>query len=315
MEVALTQYRIYCTDGDGYLEQWLDHEPTCCFLNPAHAIDASQTVIKKTIGKKELVTDDDNRLVVAPSLMPDTYTGQFMGLGDDYANGVRGGGSRVFASMDSGGASESTMIAYTIDVVLALGCKVSAHGGNWDDYFSIIVVAPASPVVANGSTTGNCNLVPVGAGKNIIIPNPVGNGTHDVNLTEPMNANLAGPDPVFISKVVPVPAEDISGNITTYNGYWDYNEATGEITPSPTVTGKYNLFDFEIPLVRWVNKWPIWTEGGVMYEHEFFIHNKGAKLLPHWYLAITTTRAASHDVLDPPVKYMFSFYVARKRTV
>ena len=46
-------------------------------------------------------------------------------------------------------------------------------------------------------------------------------------------------------------------------------------------------------------------------KHKFLIHNKGAKILPQWYIQIETTRATS----DPPVHYEFVFYLARKLTI
>lgn len=308
-------YRVYCTSGDGYQETWESIEPTACPLNSGHSIDASQTVIKETIGGSNLSTNDDNRLVVAPSLMPDTFTGQFMGRGDDVANGIRGSGPPLYVSMPDGSAETQTTIAQAVDLTLALGCDIQVYGANKDDYVTITLMAPASPVTANGTSTGNCNLVSVGASGNIIIPSATSTGAYDVNLTEPINANLAGPNPLFVSKVTPIPAEDISGNVTKFNGFWDYDESTGAITPSATQTGRYNLYDFAVPLTRWVNKWPVWTVPGGIYTKELFIHNKGAKILPHWYLSLETTRASTHAVSDPAVEYQFTFYVARKRTV
>jgi hypothetical protein len=307
------KYRVFCTTDNKYLYLWSDTEPTTCPENNTHTIDANETQIVRVAGDGSLKTIDDNRLVVAPSVMPDTYTVQFIGASDDYANGTRGMGTSLHITMADGAPSSQYIQLYTVDPCLALGASICSGYGNEDDYFEMTLMAPATPVTVNGTTTGNCNLYNVGPG-NLILP-AAGNGTHDVDLTAPMNANLAGPDPVFVSQAVPVPAEDLSGVTTAFNGYWDWTESTGQITVNSAQTGQYNLYDFAVPLTRWIKHFPVWAMPGVMFKHKFLIHNKGAKVLPQWYVQIETTRATSHDPSDPAIHYEFMFYLARKRTV
>lgn len=311
---VVKKYKVYCCDGDGYQYQWLGSGGiNSCPVNAAHALDVDQTVVVEVVGSENLTTDDDGRLVIAPSLMPESYTGQFMGIGDDFDAGSRGDSpTSLFIEMPDGSDETKANRVQAVDVTYALGCTVRAMGTNADDYINVYLKAPATPVSENGENTGNATLVQLpGApeGACIICPAP-GCGAYNVDLTTPVNPNLAGPDPVFVSQVVPVPAEDVSSDLTKYNGYWNYDASTGVVEPAPDRTGRYNLFTCPVTLTRWVKRWSVWTAPGTMYEHEFFIHNKGAKILPHWYLTLETTRAASHQSSDPPVQYQFYFYVA-----
>lgn len=316
---VVKKFKVYCTEGDGYQYLWLGASGvTQCPVNAAHTIDDDQTTVVEVVGDDNLTTDDDGRLIMAPSLMPESYTGQFMGIGDDYDAGSRGDSpTKLFVEMPDGDPVLKSTRVQAVDVTYALGCTMKSMNGNSDDYINIFLKAAATPVVPNASTEGNCTLVQLpGAppGACMICPVP-GSGNYDVDLTTPVNANLAGPDPVFVSQATPIPAEDVSGNVTKFNGFWHFDEATGAITPAYDRTGRYNLYTFPITLTRWVKRWSVWTPPGSMYENEFFIHNKGAKILPHWYLTLETTRAASHAPSDPAVQYQFYFYVARKKTV
>ena len=312
MSISLNEYRVYCTTEAAYFKLWSTTVPTTCPNNNGHTIDSSQTTIIRSMNSSALRTQDDNRLVVAPSLMPDTFTGQFMGVTDDFAGGIRNGGPRVLVSMANGSAAEVVTVARTVDTLLALGCTIRVAGANTQDWIDVDLIAPASEVTVNGTNTGNCILYPLGFA-NLIVPVP-GVGTHNVDITSAVNANLQGPNPIRVSKAVPVPAENTSGYITTYNGYWDWDESTGVITPNYDQLGQFNLFDAQLTLTNWISKWSVWT-GDVTYKNDFFIHNKGARVLPHWRVHVTTTRDVSHAPTDPPVIYSVAFYIARRQTV
>lgn len=311
--VVVNYYRILCTTDNKYVYTWSENEPTTCPENIGHSINSTETTIVKSIGGTEIRTGDDNRLIVAPSLMPDTYSPQFIGSGDDFANGTRGNGQSLHISMPDGSGPTMTTSARCIDRCLAIGAYLTCYGSNIADYLNINLVAPATPVTINGSNTGNCNLVNIGPG-NIIIP-AANNGTHDVDLTVAVNSNLQGPNPVLVTMAVPVPAEDISGNLTVYNGYFNWDEETGAITYDYQQQGQFNLFDFEITLSKWIQHWNVWAPPGMVHKHKFFLGNKGARILPHWKLDIITTRDVSHATLDPAVEYQLMFYIARKNTV
>ncbi len=312
---VVNYYRIHCTTDNKFVYTWAETEPTTCPENPPdHTIDADDTTIVKTLGGSSFRTEGDNRLVVAPSLMPDTFTVQFIGNGDDVANGTRGNGQQYHISMPDGGPTTMTSTLQCVDSTLAIGGTITSANGNMADTINISMIAPATPVTVNGSGTGNCNLFNVGPG-NIIIPAPLNNGTHDVDLTTPLNANVAGPDPVLITQATPIPAEDISGNLVIYNGWWNWEGTTGAISSDILQQGQFNLFDFPITLTKWIRNWPVWTLPGTMYQHKFFIGNKGARVLPHWKLEIVTTRDASHAPSDPDVHYQLTFYLARRFTV
>lgn len=183
---------------------------------------------------------------------------------------------------------------------------------NIDDWIGFCMMAPATPTTANGGGTGNCNLVPVPG--SIIIP-AAGNGAHDVDLNTAANANLTGvgdPYPRLVTQAVPVPAMAADG--VSYNGYWDWSDIDGSIAMSVPGKGRYNLFTFEIRLIRYIEKWPVFAGTGQTYTHYFKINHNGGDLLPHWILRTHVTRDATHDPTDPPVHCIIGLYMSRQFT-
>jgi hypothetical protein len=104
------------------------------------------------------------------------------------------------------------------------GARGDAAAWTADDTFSISMQMPATVATPNGGGTGNCDLIPIGGGRNIIVPAP-GTGTHDVDL----------------AAAVPVAA----WNQDQRNGYWDLDRYTGALTASATPgQANWHLFDF-----------------------------------------------------------------------
>lgn len=92
------------------------------------------------------------------------------------------------------------------------------------DRFALSVVIPAT-VVTSTPGTGNVNLVPIGAGKNLIVP-AAGDGSHTVVL----------------DNAVPVPVPPFPrGQI----GQWSCDRATGDVQPD-LVSGQFYLLDHAI---------------------------------------------------------------------
>lgn len=93
---------------------------------------------------------------------------------------------------------------------------------NWgfQDEWTFCIKMPATVTTANAVGSGNCNLFPIGGGKNLIIP-ANDDGGYDVDLDE----------------AVPVPAGT--------NGFWDADQITDDIVPTSPYMGNSYLFDHE----------------------------------------------------------------------
>jgi hypothetical protein len=167
------------------------------------------------------------------------FTTWFTGASDFAADEItfvgRGAGQPIKLDF-AGPGTQSVKLRFSEVVELHDGeanwspCAVeSAARGNatvWtaEDTFSISMQMAATATTPNGGGTGNCDLIPIGGGRNIIVPAP-GTGTHDVDL----------------AAAVPVAA----WNQDQRNGYWDLNRYTGALTASVTPgEANWHLFDF-----------------------------------------------------------------------
>lgn len=318
MSSAYYHWKVKCaTDGLYYtIITTSDSEPTICPDNSAHSVVADSGLIQKVveIDDKKL-SHEDGRQVVSIGKFPDYYNPAFTGESDDFANGVKYGGERLVFEHADGSPAETTTVLRFVEPITMMGGEVRAYATNADDYMTVKTVAPATPKTANGSSTGNCNLYDVtGGGHHMLIPAP-GNGAYDVDLTAPINANLAGSagQPTFVSEAVPVPAWETDG--VTPNGYWDWNELTGEITPNYQGTGYYNLFDFQIGLITFMNKWCLYSGSPTIeFVYNGTVDHRGGMVLPQWEIHMITTRASSHDPSDPPVFISVGLITARRNS-
>jgi hypothetical protein len=133
---------------------------------------------------------------------------------------------------------------------------------------SFYAYAPATTVTANAGA-GNCNLVPTGLGFNLIVA-AAGNGSHDYSDPVPVPAFTSGGDP---------------------NGYWTWDEpdeGLGTVSFVGDAKSPYNLYDAELPLVRWVAKMPMLGDGGEVMHPE----TKARKVLPQWRFKVTAHNEA-----------------------
>jgi len=314
---SVNLWRVKCdTDGISY-NVWSasETEPSVCPHNSAHGVVANSGKILRTIRESApKLQREDGRLMVAPVVHPDYMTPYYTSVSDDYDNGLRGEGE--FLSFDMANPSETsrTTTINFVDYVHVIGGKMLITGGSKSDYINFYVKAPASPVAVNVGNTGNCVLYDISGGYDIahmIIPVPEGYGTHDVNLTEPMNANLAGPDPIFVSKLVPVPAYKSNG--VDVEGFWDWDELTGTITPKPNQDGEFNLYDIEIVLSRYVRKHAVCCGCNMAFKLDACINHRSGPVLPHWKFELETTRDASHAAEDV-VYYNVQLILARRKS-
>jgi hypothetical protein len=229
----------------------------------------------------------DGKLVVAQSPAPQgTYT-WYTSAGDQASPLKRGGGQRVkieFPDTDTVPKTRSVSVQFVEPVFLHDGeitwCDVDQFCA--DDEFSIYLEFPATAVVENATNEGNCNLVPIGGGANMIVP-AAGDGTHDVDL----------------DAAVPLP--------DSTNGTWTTDRRTGEITPgAPDGHDPYELctalldvaadsiylcrpivmssprgiFEIDAYLVEWIGKnWKVTLEIVKGYQHTADCHVGGFMML------------------------------------
>jgi len=179
--------------------------------------------------KLDAPTEADGKptIVIAPNTQG--YMTFFTGAGDDPAPEApaSGRGTGTPIGLDFAGPETQTVeIQFVEPVEMHDGQLWYTPVANWakEDKYNFSAVFPAAALTPNAGA-GDCNLVPVGAGINIVVP-AAGDGSHDVDLA--------------LSKAAPVWANSA--------GYWDVLDLkTGAVTPSTTPgAAQWNLFDFEI---------------------------------------------------------------------
>lgn len=245
------------------------------------------------------VKTDDARPIVNNAIFRPDFNPYYAGCGDDIANAVRGAGAAF--KLNVTGVATTTIDAQFIDAIYLAGGFVKTAGGAEADLVNMFLVAPATVVTLGGDQ--NCILSPTGLGFNIIVPVPNGVGSHELDLTAPLNANLAAKSgqPSFISAVTPVPAPN-------GDGFFDYNEITGVITVNASQKGKYNLYDQELILNNWLVNWSLWDLGlGNLVSYDFLVPTNPKRIEPHWILRSVFETTAALNV----TKAVWSFYMAR----
>lgn len=141
----------------------------------------------------------------------------------------RGEGPQALISLSDPGEEEAVL--QWIEPIELHDGHVSWRGA-WDfeDLWSISVRLPATVAVANGSGTGNCNLVDTGQGFSIIIP-AAGDGTHDVDY----------------STAVPVP-DGFTEKTPEKVGFWDVDLWSEEVTPRGDAQGQFNFYTLQLEM-------------------------------------------------------------------
>lgn len=307
------EWKVQCSTDFGWYVVMTKNKtpPTVCPDNSEHMVVPGEEYIISTLSNENPKLEDvneDGRIKISPGLFPDYMNPYFASQCDNIITGTRGDGTRLVASYADGASTENVLNIQFIDYVQILGGTIRVANANIDDYISLDCYAEATAVTVNVGGTGNCNLYDMGGGANMIVP-AAGDGTHDVDLEEPLNANLAGSpgQPTLVTKAVPVPAVEEDG---TPIGYYDWDRKTGAITPNPG-KGGYYLFNFPFVLSRYINKMAVYS-GNEVFKHDTSIFHRGGPVLPQWKCRIYATRASSHAPADPPVIYTFILNIARK---
>jgi hypothetical protein len=242
-----------------------------------------------TIGPPQTPTTSDGIPVQNPLLCPIGTSLYVTGFGDDPKRG-RGEGAPCTAEIaDAGDAIVTVQFNDYVYLIGGSGFFTGAELGDWMDFS---VIAPASVVVPNPGGAGNCNLVPVGPGMNMIIPSYGGPGAYDVDL----------------STAVPVPSYDEQTDKSGV-GYWDWDAPTtgkGTITPGAPGTSTYYLLDFDKTLTRHaklvvLGSFPFYIELPV----------QARRLLPQWKLVSKVHNEAGGHSL----RVAFNLTTARFQTI
>lgn len=222
----------------------------------------------------EEVKTPDNRKVVAPSVFRETLTPCYQGEGDDVSNGNRYGGTAMKLDLPTGGSGYVEW--QFINPISIAGGELIYDGAVLGAKLDFDVIAPASPAT-NNPGAGDYDKVSIGGGINVFVPNGSGTGDWDLNLSEKLNAN------VEFTKVVPVPAPN-------YDGYFNWNSETEEVSLEADGKGKYNLFDSALTLVRFVAGVGLLGTNRVPFDIPAF----NAKcMLPHWTYKATLAQSGS----------------------
>lgn len=223
-------------------------------------------VVASTIVHLDSPETWDGKPIIQTTILPQGSNIYLSGTGDGET--LRGGGDLIALSKDVSG--DATMDVGFVDTVIVLDAVITFEGGQINDYLSVEVVVPATPVTLNETNTGNCNLVdcpacpgvPVGA--HIIVP-AAGNGAYDVDLDD---AN-------------PVPSHtDFDNNPIGFFDWSDPYYGKGEVTITGTQTGQYHLLDQEVKLLNYGNKCPLLGSHILSLSEIYAISPK--QLLPHW---------------------------------
>jgi len=171
------------------------------------------------------------------NMFPPGVLAQYVGIGDDVANGVRYDGDRFH--IESLAVEQLTLEWQYMDTVWMAGGQITSAGQKPTDWVSMETFAPATAGTSNPGA-GAYNKVAIGGGLSIFVPAPAVDGDWDLNLAETLNANVSFP------KVTPVPAA--GGN----SGWFDYDYDEHVCSLNAAQEGGYNLIDGVVTLGRQV---------------------------------------------------------------
>jgi len=258
-------------------------------LSLGDGIDLIRRIVQK------FPVTSDKRAIFMPTLWRGDLISYHTGTGDDIVNGIKGEGEefQIISSVIEVVEKEFQFLEF----VYLAGGGYRWSGASIGDWVSLLLYAPASPVVANATNTGNCDLSDAGGSLPapiLIVPNSANTGAYDVNLSEKYNAN------VNFTKVVPVPSEDETGFV-------DWNEDTEEVTWNLEQKGKFNLFVADIDLARFVNKVRLMGNG---YRELTIPAVKAKKILPHWRFKVSLNNSGNKTL-----EFIWDLVTARKKTI
>ncbi len=219
----------------------------------------------------------DNRPFIAPNMFPLGHLTQFVGVADDIVNGVVAGGNLLV--MSSSAVEEKSLDVQFLSKFYLAGGAASWKGCIAGDWVSFSLHAPATVGTSNPGA-GVYDKYPLGGGMNMYIPNATQTGDWDLDLTEKLNENVA------FTKVIPVPASN-------QDGFFDCDPDTNVVTLNTTQAGRYNLFDFDVPMHTFVQKVPMLGDSLELFTVPAV---KPYMCLPHWHILIKINNSTVKDI-------------------
>ena len=227
----------------------------------------------------------ENKPIVRPNIYPDGYGFYACGVGDDIEHEMVGGGTECYCKSTT---TETKAVEFQfIDKHYMFGGGVHWKGAVAGDRVSILLYAPATPVVENITNTGNCNLVDIGAGPALIVP-AAGDGAYDVDLSE----------------ASPVPSPDNTGYFDWSAGFTGWGTVSVSTTPG---AANFHLFSVDIVLTQYINRVYIIGEDS----DEFDVGSTApAEVCPQWVYKVTV-----HNSTEKTLEVTWHPWMARARSV
>jgi len=251
----LLKYQIWCATDSKWEYTWAEEDdavPTTCPTDTAHTIDSTKTTIDEVVEKE--VVDQSGRQKIHQSSKPIGTTTHFTGEGDDVATSptTYGGGTVIKnAHAVSDGMSQSIYIDFNF-----IENKSWLHEGylQWRNAeFDMLTmdICPITTTNIAGTNTNYNNGDAVGASY-LIIP---ASGDGVIDMTATLSDHRGG--------LVYMPdAEDGTPPVAFWNADWNTSTKVYEnIIGAPSGNGRYNLFNTEVPLNRFVNKMQLLGNG------------------------------------------------------
>lgn len=133
------------------------------------------------MARKPFEKDNRENFVVAP--MTQGMYAWWTGAGDDKATGELGGGQQFSLAL-TGIEKKSVVAEFTsyVEIYDGEAWWTGLGWGNADRWdIAILIRQNSTYTTANGTNTGNCNVVPSGMGFDIIVP-AAGDGAYDIDL-------------------------------------------------------------------------------------------------------------------------------------
>lgn len=232
-----------------------------------------------TVNLNKVPRNLDNKPFMVPVIHHDHDKFIHAGSSDDIANGVRWDGDLFELTRTDSGDTTGTF--QYLEWVRIAGAHVTCTGNVAGDHVHGKVYAPSSsPAATSNPGAGAYDKYNLGTGMNVFVPNGTQTGDWDLDLSSRLNANCN------ITKVCPVTAED-------GDGWFDYDSDSGDVTLNAGQAGGYNLFDFDLDLLRIIPKAPLPFSG---YWNLAPANVRPMLLLPHWKLEVILSRTTGGTV-------------------
>lgn len=230
-----------------------------------------------------------------PFVLPNSFPGEvllnFSGVSDKLSPAERFGGPLFY--LTKAGVGTETFIIDFLDGVFLAGGHIEWEGGSAGSSVYMELVAPASTTTAppGGANTGDCNLVPIAQGVNLIVPAVPGTGART------------------LTSAVPLPSYDDETNEPT--GFWSYSEpwvGAGTVSPGTPQHSKYNMLDIPVEMAHFA-KVSLLRDNGVRDMIAPAIKPKW--ILPEWKIHVVLENADANKTL----KLAWDLLVARRKSV